>query len=51
VILIGLAAMGWIWTGAHQPPGQALAARVVLGLSALAGIAGLVALWRWPRRT
>ncbi len=51
LILIGLSAMGWIWTGAHQPPAQALAARTVLVLGALAGVAGLVALWRWPGRT
>jgi hypothetical protein len=51
LILIGLSAMGWVWTGAHQPPAQALAARTVLVLGALAGVAGLVALWRWPRRT
>jgi len=51
LILIGLAAMGWVWTGSHQPPAQAIAARSVLALAALAGVAGLVALWRWPRRT
>jgi hypothetical protein len=51
LILIGLAAMGWIWTGTHQPPAQAIAARFVLVLTALAGVVGLVALWRWPRRT
>jgi len=51
LILIGLTAMGWIWTGAHQPPPQAAAARIVLALAALPGIGGLVALWRWPRRT
>jgi hypothetical protein len=51
LILIGLSAMGWIWTGTHQPPPQATAARIVLALAALAGVAGLVALWRWPRRT
>jgi hypothetical protein len=51
LILIGLSAMGWVWTGAHQPPDQALAARTVLVLGVLAGVAGLVALWRRPRRT
>lgn len=50
LILIGLSAMGWIWTGSHQPPVQAMAARIVLALAALAGMVGLVALWRWPRR-
>ena len=51
LLLIALSAMGWVWTGAHQPPAQATAARTVLGLGALAGAGGLVALWRWPRRT
>ena len=49
--LIGVSAMGWVWTGTHQPPAQALAGRTVLALSALAGVIGLVALWRWPGRT
>jgi len=51
IVLIALTAMGWVWTGSHQPPAQAIASRVVLALAALAGVAGLVALWRWPRRT
>ena len=51
LILMALTTMGWIWTGAHQPPAQAIAARIVLALAALAGVVGLVALWRWPRRT
>ncbi|HVQ12164.1 MAG TPA: hypothetical protein VMS40_01175 [Vicinamibacterales bacterium] len=51
LILIGLTAMGWVWTGTHQPAAQAAAARSVLALAALAGIGGLVVLWRWPRRT
>jgi hypothetical protein len=52
LVLMGLTAMGWIWTGAHQPPAQAVAARFVLALAALAGVVGLVALWRWrPGRT
>jgi hypothetical protein len=51
LVLIGLSAMGWVWTGTHQPPDQALAGRAVLALGVLAGIVGLIALWRWPRRT
>jgi hypothetical protein len=51
LVLIGLSAMGWMWTGTHQPPAQAVAGRIVLALSALAGVVGLIALWRWPRRT
>jgi hypothetical protein len=50
LVLIGLSAMGWVWTGSHQPPDQALAGRTVLALGALAGVVGLVALWRWPGR-
>ena len=50
LILIGLSVLGWIWTGTHQPPAEAIAARIVLALAALAGVLGLVALWRWPRR-
>jgi hypothetical protein len=51
LVLIGLSAMGWIWTGTHQPPDQALAARTVLLLGALSGVGGLIALWRGRRRT
>jgi hypothetical protein len=51
LILIWLSAMGWVWTGAHQQPAQAVAARTVLVLSALAGVVGIVAIWGWPRRT
>ena len=51
LVLIVLSAMGWVWTGAHQPPAQALAGRTVLVLGALAGVVGLTALWRWPRRS
>ena len=51
LVLIGLAAMGWVWTGAHQPPDQAVAARTVLVLAALSGVGGLIALWRWRGRT
>lgn len=51
LVLIALSAMGWVWTGTHQPPAQALAGRTVLVLAAVAGVVGLVALWRWPGRT
>ena len=51
LVLIVLSAMGWVWAGAHQPPDQALAGRTVLVLGALAGVVGLIALWRRPRRT
>jgi hypothetical protein len=51
LVLIGVSAMGWVWTGTQQPPAQALAGRTVLALAALAGVIGLVALWRSPGRT
>jgi hypothetical protein len=51
LLLICLSAMGWVWTGAHQPAGQMLARRAVLVLGALAGIVGLIAIWRRPHRT
>jgi membrane protein YdbS with pleckstrin-like domain len=45
-VLIGVAATGWVWTGAHQPAAQAIASRAVLTLCMLAGLVGLGALWR-----
>jgi hypothetical protein len=50
-VLIVLSAMGWVWTGVHQPTPLAVAGRAVLALGALAGVVGLVAIWRRPRRT
>jgi len=50
VVLITLSVMGWVWTGAHQPAGQMEAGRAVLAICMLAGIVGLVAIWRRPRR-
>lgn len=50
VLLIVVATAGWMWTSEHQPPEQALASRFVLGASALAGIGGLVAIWRAERQ-
>ena len=37
---------GWVWTGQHQPPAGAIASRVVLGLSAIAGLVALIVVWR-----
>ena len=45
--LMSAAAMGWMWAGANQPPAGAMASRVVLTISALAGVVALVAIWRW----
>jgi len=50
-VLIVLSAMGWVWTGAHQPAPLAVAGRAVLALGALAGVLGLIAIWRRPRHT
>jgi hypothetical protein len=49
LVLFVIAGMGWKWAGANQPPAQALASQVVLALSTIAGVVGLVALWRTPR--
>jgi hypothetical protein len=46
VVLIVVSAIGWRWTGTHQPASLAAASHVVLGLGVLAGIVGLVTLWR-----
>jgi hypothetical protein len=46
LVVVGLAITGWIWAGTHQTAAQSAASRVVLGLSVVAGIVGLTALWR-----
>ena len=46
LVLIGVSVVGWVWTGHHQSASQSEASRVVLTLAALAGVTGLVALWR-----
>ena len=48
-VLFVIAGMGWTWATAHQTPGQALASHAVLALSAIAGLVGLIALWRGSR--
>jgi hypothetical protein len=45
-VLIAVSVVGWLWTSTHQPPSQATASHVVLGLGMLAGVVGVVALWR-----
>jgi hypothetical protein len=50
-LLVVISIMGWVWTGAHQPLAQSVASRLVLGVSACAGILGLVAVWISPRHT
>ena len=49
LVLIGIAVLGWVWTGAHQPLASAIASRIVLGIAALSCAAGLVLIWR-PKR-
>lgn len=47
LVLMAVSAMGLTWlSGANLPAGQLLAGRTVLLLGALAGIVGLVAIWR-----
>jgi hypothetical protein len=46
IALLTLVVFGWIWTGAHQPPAQAAASHVVLGISAVAGVVALFFIWR-----
>jgi hypothetical protein len=48
-VLFVIVVMGWTWANTHQTPGQALASHAVLGLSAVAGVVGLVFLWRGSR--
>jgi hypothetical protein len=49
VVLLMIAALGWQWAATHQTATQALASQAVLGLSAIAGLVGLIALWRGSR--
>jgi ABC-type thiamin/hydroxymethylpyrimidine transport system permease subunit len=50
-VLIVVSVMGWMWTSAHQPASQATASHLVLGLAMLAGVIGVVAIWRdGPKR-
>ncbi|HEU5197198.1 MAG TPA: hypothetical protein VFW70_20850 [Methylomirabilota bacterium] len=49
LVLFVIAGMGWTWATTHQTPSQALASHAVLALSAVAGVVGLIALWRGAR--
>jgi hypothetical protein len=49
LVLFVIAGLGWQWAATHQTPAQALASQAVLALSAIAGVAGLIALWRGSR--
>jgi hypothetical protein len=46
LVLIGVAGTGWVWSGSHQTAAQSTASRVVLTACILAGLAGLMAIWR-----
>ena len=46
LILIVVSVAGWLWTSGHQPPSQAAASHIVLALGILAGILGLLTIWR-----
>ncbi|HEX7086128.1 MAG TPA: hypothetical protein VF198_07170 [Vicinamibacterales bacterium] len=51
LILIALVVLGLMWAGAHQPPPARTASYVVLGISGIAGVLTLFAIWRHqPRR-
>lgn len=45
-VLIAIAVLGWVWTGAHQTPAQSAASHLVLGLMMLVGVIGVIAVWR-----
>ena len=49
LVLIAVSFAGWIWTSHHQPAAQSQASHLVLGMSVLAGLAGLAAIWRTGR--
>jgi hypothetical protein len=46
LILLSVVALGWIWTGSHQPPPLRTASHLVLGIAAAAGIFALARIWR-----
>jgi hypothetical protein len=46
LLLISVSLAGWIWTGSHQPPAQAIASRTVLTLGMAGGLVGLFTIWR-----
>jgi hypothetical protein len=49
LVLFVIIGVGWTWASTHQTGSQALASHAVLSLSAVAGVVGLVALWRGSR--
>jgi membrane protein YdbS with pleckstrin-like domain len=49
MVLLAVVALGWIWTGSHQPPPLRTASHVVLAMAAFAGIFALARIWRPDR--
>ncbi len=47
--LLVLSVAGWIWAGGQPTPQAMIGSRVALTVSALAGVVGLVAVWRAKR--
>lgn len=45
-VLIAIAVLGWIWTTVHQTATQSAASHIVLGLTILAGVIGMITIWR-----
>jgi hypothetical protein len=46
LVLLTVIAVGLNWTAAHQPPAQAAASAVVLGIAGLSGLVALFMIWR-----
>ena len=46
LVLIAVSAAGWVWTGLRQTASQSAGSDVVIGICILAGVVGLIALWR-----
>jgi hypothetical protein len=46
LVLIAVSVAGWIWAGGQPSPRAMMGSRVALAVSAVAGVVGLVAVWR-----
>ena len=49
LVLVGVSALGWVWTGDNQSPPLATASRVVLSIGIGSGLVGLAAIWRYSQ--
>jgi len=45
-VLIAISVLGWRWTSAHQTAAQSTASHLALGLAIVAGVVGVLAIWR-----